>query len=98
MPGITSYVFEYIGGWGGEFFVTPTGKSFCFIRACERARRGEAVWASERRFDCEARAVVRPVYVRLLGGETVPGGLSAKNIVFSMVLHYFSRTTVVKPM
>ena len=41
--------------------VSPTGKSFRFVRACERARRGEAVWASERRFDCEARAVVRPV-------------------------------------
>ena len=50
-----------IGGWGGESFVTPTGKSFRFVRACERARRGEAVWASERRFDCVARAVVRPV-------------------------------------
>ena len=40
--------------------VSPTGQSFCFVRACERARRGEAVWASERRFDCVARAVVRP--------------------------------------
>ena len=34
----------YIGGWGGE----PTGKSFRFVRACVRARRGEAVWSSER--------------------------------------------------
>ena len=51
-----------IGGWGGESVVKPpTGKSFRFVRACERARRGEAVWASERRFDCEARAVVRAV-------------------------------------
>ena len=47
---------------GGESFVKPpTGKSFRFVRACERARRGEAVWASERRFDCVARAVVRAV-------------------------------------
>ena len=30
---------------------SPTGKSFRFVRACERARRGEAAWASERRFD-----------------------------------------------
>ena len=29
--------------------VSPTGKSFRFVRACERARRGEAAWASERR-------------------------------------------------
>ena len=42
--------------------VSPTGKSdfgFGSCRACERAMRGEAVWASERRFDREARAVVR---------------------------------------
>ena len=44
------------------FVKPPTGKSFRFVRACERARRGEAVWASERRFDCEARAVVRRFY------------------------------------
>ena len=44
----------------------PTGKSFRFVRACERARRGEAVWASERRFDCVARAVVRAKYFLLL--------------------------------
>ena len=36
----------------------PTGKSFRFVRACERARRGEAAWASERRFDSGARAVL----------------------------------------
>ena len=29
--------------------LSPTGKSFRFVRACERARRGEAAWASERR-------------------------------------------------
>ena len=82
---------------GGESIVTPTGNSFRFVRACERAMRGAAVWASERRFDCEARAVVRAVYV-LLGGETMPGGLSAKNIDFTQVLPGFSRTTFVKPM
>ena len=49
-----------------QFVKPPTGKSFRFVRACERARRGEAVWASERRFDCVARAVVRAVYLRLL--------------------------------
>ena len=27
--------------------VSPTGKSFRFVRACERARRGEAVCACE---------------------------------------------------
>ena len=26
-----------IGGWGGEYEVAPTGKSFRFVRACERA-------------------------------------------------------------
>ena len=66
--------------------LTPTGKSFRFVRACERARRGEAVWASERRFDCVARAVVRAVYLLLLGAETVPGGLSAINVDFTQVV------------
>ena len=42
--------------------LTPTGKSFRFVRACGRARRGEAVWASERRFDREARAVLRQMF------------------------------------
>ena len=60
-------IYIYIGGWGGESFVKPpTGKSFRFVRACERARRGEAVWASERRFDCVARAVVKAVYFPFL--------------------------------
>ena len=54
------------------FVKPPTGKSFRFVRACERARRGEAVWASERRFDCLARAVVRPVY--LLAAKNMPVG------------------------
>ena len=50
----------------------PTAKSFRFVRACERARRGEAARASERRFDPVARAVwgkFGPVVV----GQTVPG-------------------------
>ena len=64
---IHTYIYIYVGGWGGESLVKPpTGKSFRFVRACERARRGEAVWASERRFDSVARAVVRAVYVLLL--------------------------------
>ena len=50
-------------GGVSQFVKPPTGKSFRFVRACERARRGEAVWASERRFDCEARAVVRQTAV-----------------------------------
>ena len=52
------YIFIYSGGWGGESFVKPpTGKSFRFVRACERASRGEAVWASEKRFDPGAGAI-----------------------------------------
>ena len=83
---------------GGESVVKPpTGKSFRFVRACERARRGEAVWASERRFDPVARAAVRPVYL-LSCPETMPGGLSTKNVDFNMVLQGCSRTTLVKPM
>ena len=77
----------------------PTGKSFRFVRACERARRGEAVWASERRFDCVARAVVRANVVLLRWGNHAGWvGLSTKNIVFVQVLQGFSRTTLVKPM
>ena len=60
--------------------MSPTGKSFRFVRACERARRGEAVWASERRFDGAARAVVRAVYLLLLSGKTMPARLSTKNV------------------
>ena len=73
-------------GGVSQFVKPPTGKSFRFVRACERARRGEAVWASERRFDCVARAVVRPVYLLSFGGETMPGGLSTKNVDFNKVL------------
>ena len=54
-----------------SFVKPPTGKSFRFVRACERARRGEAVWASEGRFDCEARAVWRAVYFLLLPGASL---------------------------
>ena len=67
--------------------MSPTGKSFRFVRACERARRGEAVWASERRCDGEARAVLRKMLsVSFLRPETMPGGLSTKNVVFKQVL------------
>ena len=52
--------------------MTPTGKSFRFVRACERARRGEAAWASERRFDSGARAVLGQK--ESYSAETVPGG------------------------
>ena len=78
--------------------LTPTGKSFRFVRACERARRGEAVWASETRFDSVARGVERAIVLLLLLSETVPGGLSARNVVFTQVLQGFPRTTLVKPM
>ena len=79
--------------------MSPTEKSFRFVRACELARRGEAVWASERRFDCEARAVVRRFsLLRFSGGETMPGGLSTKNLVFAQGFSRFSRTTLLKPM
>ena len=43
--------------------VSTTGKSISVpcschaCRACERARRGKAAWASERRFDSGARAI-----------------------------------------
>ena len=83
--------------------LTLTVKLFRFVRACERARRGEAVWASERRFDCEARAVVRQTGVLASSllfspGETMPGGLSTKNLVLAQVFSRFSRTTLLKPM
>ena len=87
-------------GGVSQFVKPPTGKSFRFVRACERARRGEAVWASERRFDCAARAVVRAVYVLFCSssGKNMPGGLSTKNVDFTQVFSGFSRTTFVKPM
>ena len=31
------YLHTHIGGWGGESAAAPTGKSFRFVRACERA-------------------------------------------------------------
>ena len=55
-----------IGGWGGESVCETANREIVSFRACERARRGEAVWASERRFDCVARAVVRAVHLLLL--------------------------------
>ena len=33
----------YIGGWAGESAAAPTGKSFRFVRACERARTGREI-------------------------------------------------------
>ena len=39
-----TYIHTYIGGWGGESFVKPpTGKSFRFVRACERASERSAM-------------------------------------------------------
>ena len=52
--------------------MSPTGKSFRFVRACERARRGEAAWAGERRFDSGARAVLGQK--ESSSAETGPGG------------------------
>ena len=72
------------------FVKPPTGKSFRFVRACERAR--------DQRFDPVARAVVRPVYLLPFSPESVPGGLSTKNVGFTQVLPAFSWTTFVKPM
>ena len=47
-----AYEYWRLGG------VSPTGKSISVsCRACERARRGEAAWASERHFDSGARVV-----------------------------------------
>ena len=73
------YIYSIIGGWGGESFVKPQpGNRFVsFVRASGRAR--------DQRFDCVARAVVRAVYLLLLG-ETVPGGLSTQNVDFTQVL------------
>ena len=52
----------------------PGNRFVSFVRASGRAR--------DQRFDCVARAVVRAVYVLLLG-ETVPGGLSTQNVDFT---------------
>ena len=73
-----------------QFVKPPTGKSFRFVRACERAR--------DQRFDCAARAVVRQTTVLSFFGQTVPGGLSTKNLVLAQVFSRFSRTTLLKPM
>ena len=73
------YIYIYTLEVGGvsPFVKPPTGKSFRFVRACERAR--------DQRFDCVARAVVRPVYL-LLCGKTMPGGVSTKNVDFNKAL------------
>ena len=73
-----------------QFVKPPTGKSFRFVRACERAR--------DQRFDCAARAVVRQNVVLFSGGQTMPGGLSTKSVVFAQGFSGFSRTTFVKRM
>ena len=85
--------------------MSPTGKSFRFVRACERARRGEAVWASERRFDSGARAVLGENVLLLLllprnhAGcpPVVRGQLLSENIEKQMVFQQFSRTTRGQP-
>ena len=80
---ICIYIYIYIlyileVGGVSQFVKPPTGKSFRFVRACERARRGEAVWASERRFDCEARAVVRQTAVLASPAKPCPAGCPRK--------------------
>ena len=68
----------------------PTGKSFRFVRACERARRGEAVWASERRFDCVARAVVRDFSLLLLRWRNHAGRVvHEKSFFYTGFFHVF---------
>ena len=71
-------------------FGAPTGKSFRFVRACERARRGEAVWASERRFDCVARAVVRAVYLLLRWQNHAGWVVHEKYDVYSGCIRFFA--------
>ena len=72
--------------------MTPNREIVSFrscVRASERAR--------DQRFDPVARAVVRAKYVRCCG-KTMPGGLSAKNVVLMHGFSHFPRTTLVKPM
>ena len=85
------YVLE-VGG--GESVCETASREIVSFRSCVRASER----ARDQRFDCEARAVVRPVYLLSFGGETMPGGLSTKNVDFNKVLYGFSRTTLVKPM
>ena len=54
----------YIGGWGGESNREVVSFRSC-VRASERAR--------DQRFDCVARAVVRPVYVLCCCGQNHAG-------------------------
>ena len=56
------YMYVYVLEGGG---VSPTGKSFRFVRACERARRGEAAWAGERNDPSVARAKSGQMFVPL---------------------------------
>ena len=57
---------EYIGGWGGESAAAPTGKSFRFVRACERAgaRAARDQLLLPRGF-CETNVFVSPAVVFL---------------------------------
>ena len=72
------------------FVKPPTGKSFRFVRACERARRGEAVWASERRFDCVARAVGEAFYVLLLWPKPCRVVVSEKSCFYTGFFTFFA--------
>ena len=85
-----------VGGWGGESFVKPpTGRSFRFVRACERARQGEAAWTSERRFDSGARA---PPRVRIFHAGEVVRELSASFRLKTNGFSIFSASIIVKPL
>ena len=72
----------------------PTGKSFRFVRACERARRGEAVWASERRFDSAGRAGGRAKYMLLLWPKPCRVGCPRK----MLILHRFYKVVHGQPL
>ena len=80
------------------FVKPPTGKSFRFVRACERARRGEAAWASERHFDFGARGVQGQFQRLRSRGHFHARGLSARFPLKTIGFPPFPRTTIVKPM
>ena len=71
----------YVGGWGGENGVTPTGKSFRFVRACGRGEaRRSCVGASCRpqlgpgEAQCPRRPVSKPCRENVIGCPgVVPG-------------------------
>ena len=67
--------------------MSPTGKSISvLVRVVRASGRGEAVWASERRFDPVARAVGRAIYILQSGLKTMPGGCPRKMMFFMQVL------------